>query len=396
MDKKDNKICVYAIAKNEAKFVKKWYDSMKEADCVVVLDTGSTDNTVELLKEVGVDIVVSKPIVPWRFDTGRNESLKLVPEGYNILVCTDLDEIFEPGWAKILRDRWDDDKYERAEYAYVWSHHSNGKSDVIFPYNKIHNRNWVWRTPVHEYLTRKDNETNFYYERDKALNLLHDVTLHHYPDKDKSRSSYLDLLEIRYKEYPDDLMSGLYLAREYWFYKKYQDTIDTLKTIIDDHVHFNKTITAYMYYLTGCSYCGLADEATDKENKQGYILLAEKALSAGIDYNPEYLENYTKLGEIYTLYEYYEEAIKLIQMGIKNAKRQYSWVELGSNWTIAPLSVMGAAYYYLAKKTNNVNYKEKAIAYFAKALTYEPTNDFMKKNLSEAVKDFSINDLKMV
>ena len=144
MEKKDNKICVYAIAKNEAKFVKKWYESMKEADCVVVLDTGSTDNTVELLKEVGVDRVEVKPITPWRFDVARNESLKLVPEGYNILVCTDLDEVFDPGWAQVLRDRWDDNLYERAEYTYVWSHHSNGSPDVMFAYNKIHNRDWVW------------------------------------------------------------------------------------------------------------------------------------------------------------------------------------------------------------------------------------------------------------
>ena len=43
----ENRICVYAITKNEEQFVEKWYESMKEADAVVVLDTGSTDNTVE-------------------------------------------------------------------------------------------------------------------------------------------------------------------------------------------------------------------------------------------------------------------------------------------------------------------------------------------------------------
>ena len=44
------KIVVYAIAKNESKFVERWYDSVKEADYVCVLDTGSTDNTFEKLK----------------------------------------------------------------------------------------------------------------------------------------------------------------------------------------------------------------------------------------------------------------------------------------------------------------------------------------------------------
>ena len=37
------KISVYAIAKNEEKFADDWVNSMKEADEIVVLDTGSTD-----------------------------------------------------------------------------------------------------------------------------------------------------------------------------------------------------------------------------------------------------------------------------------------------------------------------------------------------------------------
>ena len=42
-----NKIYVYAISKNEEKFVDRWMDSLEAADAVYVLDTGSTDNTVQ-------------------------------------------------------------------------------------------------------------------------------------------------------------------------------------------------------------------------------------------------------------------------------------------------------------------------------------------------------------
>lgn len=45
------KIYVYAISKNESKFVDRWVDSMSEADDIYVLDTGSTDDTVEKLKK---------------------------------------------------------------------------------------------------------------------------------------------------------------------------------------------------------------------------------------------------------------------------------------------------------------------------------------------------------
>ena len=44
------KIVVYAICKNEESFVDRWMDSMAEADQVVVLDTGSTDGTVDALR----------------------------------------------------------------------------------------------------------------------------------------------------------------------------------------------------------------------------------------------------------------------------------------------------------------------------------------------------------
>ena len=77
------KVCVYAICKNEEKFVKRWYESMKEADAIYVLDTGSTDNTVKLLRGLGVNVEINK-IEPWRFDVARNKSLELVPEDYDI------------------------------------------------------------------------------------------------------------------------------------------------------------------------------------------------------------------------------------------------------------------------------------------------------------------------
>ena len=72
MNTKKLKICVYAICKNEEKFVSRWYNSMKEADHIFVLDTGSTNNSVKRLKELGVT-VKKKEIIPWRFDVTRNE-----------------------------------------------------------------------------------------------------------------------------------------------------------------------------------------------------------------------------------------------------------------------------------------------------------------------------------
>ena len=116
------KICVYAICKNESKWIDRWLNNMSEADYIVVLDTGSTDNSYEILKnDPRVTRVEQKIITPWRFDVARNESMKLVPEDTDIYVCTDFDEIFEPGWATVLQNNWTPED-TRCYYTYAWSH----------------------------------------------------------------------------------------------------------------------------------------------------------------------------------------------------------------------------------------------------------------------------------
>ena len=87
------KVCVYAICKNERKFAQRWMQSMREADGVYVLDTGSEDGTTEALRQLGAGVTEER-IEPWRFDAARNRALELVPQDADVCVCTDLDEVF--------------------------------------------------------------------------------------------------------------------------------------------------------------------------------------------------------------------------------------------------------------------------------------------------------------
>ncbi len=151
-------VSVYAICKNEEPFVDKWMDSMGEADTVVVTDTGSQDGSVEKLRARGARVYLEE-VTPWRFDTARNLSLNHVPEDADICVCTDLDEVFEPGWREKLEAAWR--AYEPAggeiarwgRYLYNWSLNPDGSPGVSFYYFKIHSRRgFRWTCPVHEYI----------------------------------------------------------------------------------------------------------------------------------------------------------------------------------------------------------------------------------------------------
>lgn len=212
------KVYVYAICKNEEKFVKRWIDSMNEADGIFVLDTGSTDKTVKLLKKYGAN-VKKKKIKPWRFDVARNESLKLVPDDADICVCTDLDEVFNKGWRKKLEEAWDKNT-TRCKYPYYWSLDKFDNPKVSFLIEKIHKKDgYKWTHPVHEVLSYDGNEN---------VITLNEILVKHYPDNRKSRSSYLPLLELSVKEDPLDDRNMHYLGREYMYYKRWNEAIDTL------------------------------------------------------------------------------------------------------------------------------------------------------------------------
>lgn len=215
------RVSVYTIAKNEEKFVDRFMGCLKnEADDVYVLDTGSTDKTVQALKDHGaiVDVGIFKP---WRFDTPRNASLAMVPMTTDICVCIDLDEVLTEGWRKGLEAAWTPGT-TRLRYPYAWSHNSDGTPATKFYYDKIHQRkNYRWVKPVHEILA--------IYNEPEVQAWTDSFTLHHWPDPTKSRGSYLPLLELAVKEEPNDDRSSHYLGREYMYYGAFEKAIAELK-----------------------------------------------------------------------------------------------------------------------------------------------------------------------
>ena len=186
------KIVVYAIAKNESAFVDRWMDSMSEADQVVVLDTGSDDGTAERLQARGAQVTVER-IVPWRFDQARNRSLELVPEDADVCVCTDLDEVFHPGWRSALEGVWTPET-RQASYRYTWSFQPDGSEGVVFWQEKIHaRRGFRWVHPVHEVLEWVGEG-----ERGPMVSV-QGIQLDHHPDPQKSGGSTCPCWSCRWR-----------------------------------------------------------------------------------------------------------------------------------------------------------------------------------------------------
>jgi glycosyltransferase involved in cell wall biosynthesis len=144
------KIAVYTIAKNEEHNVNGFMDAVGDVP-VYIVDTGSTDNTVELLKKRGA-VVQQEIITPWRFDTARNKALALVPSDVDMCVSIDMDERLEPGWVELLKTQAHG---TLGNYRYIaeWADPEKTIPGVIGPRTKIHDRRYFeWHRKVHEAL----------------------------------------------------------------------------------------------------------------------------------------------------------------------------------------------------------------------------------------------------
>ena len=343
---KKYKIYVYAISKNEEKFVDRWVNSVKDADAIYVLDTGSTDKTVAKLKAKGV-VVKEEKINPWRFDVARNKSLEMVPKDADICICIDIDEVLEENWRQKLEKIWTKD-LTRLRYNYIWSFDEYGSPTVNFYSEKIHTRNgYKWIHPVHEILS--------YSGKEKILTT-NNFTIKHYPDTNKSRSSYLKLLELSVKEDPEDDRNMHYLGREYMYYGKYNKSIDTLiKHLKLKKATWKDERSASMRFI-----------ARDYKNL-GRIDEARMWLNKAKEETPYLREPYVESGILEYETNNYKEAIKDLEIALKIEKPYKSYIN-------EPFCYDSTVYDILSICKYNIGALAESLYYVNLALEKNPNN----------------------
>ena len=350
------KVAVYAICKNESKNIDKWYNSMKEADEIVVLDTGSTDNSFIILNGLPKIKVYQEIISPWRFDIARNISLSYVSEDIDICVCTDIDEIFEKGWCNKLKKTWKEST-TRARYLYNWSHDEQNNPLVSYYADKIHSRNdYEWIYPVHEVLKLKDNKTS------ENEIIIDEIVLNHYPDNLKSRSSYLPLLELSVSENPNDDRNMHYLGREYMFYQKWDDAILTL------HKHLNLP-SAKWKDERAASMRYIANSYFNKNFIEEAIFWYKKAINEA----PYLREAYFDLAQLYLDRKEYNNTIKYLEKALEIKEKSITYITNELAWNENIYDLISIAYYYIE------NY-EKSFYYSKIAFSMNQKNSRIKEN----------------
>ena len=218
------KIAIYTISKNEDKHVERWYKSSKEADYHILADTGSTDRTVELARELGITVV---PIwvSPFRFDDARNASLAVVPQDADYCIALDVDEVLAPGWRKHLEDSHAKG-IDRPSYRRIEAFNDDGSVATEFDGFKVHRRNGIrWHYPIHEV-------PQWYGEHEEVKERIDGFEIHHLQDRTKSRGHYLPLLEMAVKELPD-ARNLYYLGREQSYHQQWDKAKESLTKYLE-------------------------------------------------------------------------------------------------------------------------------------------------------------------
>lgn len=209
------KIAVYAISKNEEKHVKRFCESAKDADLIVIADTGSEDKTVEIAKECGAQ-VYEIFISPWRFDAARNAALSLVPKNVDVCISMDLDEVLLPDWRERVEKVFSDG-FTRLGFGF-----DSGGGLIFYP-SRIHARHgYYWKYVCHEYITPDSRCEDKYAQ-------VNNVLMRHLPDPTKSRGQYLDMLEMGAKEDPMCYRMAYYLGREYTYRNEWEKAAKELQ-----------------------------------------------------------------------------------------------------------------------------------------------------------------------
>lgn len=216
------KVAVYTIALNEEQFVERWFRSAEGADYFLIADTGSTDRTIEIAKELGITVVPIS-VKPWRFDVARNASLALLPNDIDYCIALDMDEVLQPGWREEL-EKAHAQGVTRPTYRFITSWNPDGSAGTEFDGFRIHSRyGYHWQHPIHEV-------PNAYGIQEVRQRM--NFEIHHIPDDNKSRGQYLPLLKMAVDENPYSDRASFYYGRELYFNGLWEQAAEQFKSYL--------------------------------------------------------------------------------------------------------------------------------------------------------------------
>ena len=213
-------VTLYAICKNEEKNVEKFIETSKKFSHTVVVDTGSTDKTVELLKEAGIEVYYHpQSREEFDFSKVRNQALSYVKTdwAFSLDFNEDVDEFFPEGLEVISgeftafnHERYDkvgDEEPTLGQASYVRFHRT---------------KNYTWVNAVHETPVFLPTEEHL---EETAVDTTIKITKTIQPSIDK-QLFYLSICEREYQNSPENSYYIWFIFKHYFEVKNFQKALE--------------------------------------------------------------------------------------------------------------------------------------------------------------------------
>lgn len=262
------KISVALIVKNEADHIETVLSSVKGADEIIVCDTGSEDNTVELAKKFTDKVYTD---YKWNddFAEARNHALSKCSGDW--VLSIDADEYLEEGGMEKIRTLISEAKEQK-----TFAVKMKGGSNVHYLPRIFRNDGSVkWVGRGHEVLSpREDNRVD--------IQITYGYSTAHLKDPDRM----LRILTKQVEENPNSPREKYYLAREYYYRKNWDKAIEIFTQYVMISQWPAEKADAYLY-LARCYFI-----------KQQGDLARESCLRA-IQLNPDFKEALYFMAELH-------------------------------------------------------------------------------------------------
>lgn len=261
------KFSVSIIAKNREVELAKCLRSVKGADEIVVLDTGSVDKTPQIAIEHGARLYYYR----WEddFAAARNRCLDYVSNSW--VLSIDSDEVLQSGIKSVY------DTINKNFSKHVIGVRINQPNGTSFYGSRLYRRESThWKREIHEELSRQ------------ADLVTDDVIIQHKPSKDHASSPERNIAILRrcLDRDPLSAIDAYYLGEELYSIGQYDSALYWLRLFVELQPYM-QNLTAEAYYMISDCYCNLRRVGKGID-----------ALIASVKVNPEMRASYERLYQL--------------------------------------------------------------------------------------------------
>jgi glycosyltransferase involved in cell wall biosynthesis len=240
------KISASLIVKNEQDHLRSCLESIKGVDEIVIVDTGSQDNTIAIAQEYTDKVYYGEEYL-WQddFAYSRNQSLDLCNGDWVLII--DADEVLEKGGLDRLKKIINETNKTGIYFNTINAGDHSQVHQSIRAFKRVSGR-WVGK--AHNYLvglTTENANINLYYGYSNAHKLDPDRTLR--------------ILKKSCEENPNLTREKYYLAREYWYRKDYKTALYHYKEYVEKSSYLSEKSDAYLMMARCCWLIQRGDDA---------------------------------------------------------------------------------------------------------------------------------------